>query len=125
MKAYQRTGAMAPDERASDLIARAKRGEGRRDVAAVVAHLERRSVTPAPATLELADVRRLAAVRERLNLALRTASTLPALRAEVAALSADLEDEAADTVRDLDCAPGADRAPSTPRESAAGKEYGE
>lgn len=98
------------------------------------ARLERasRSVTPAPATLSLADARNLNAVRERLRLALRTADTLPALRSAVAELASDLEsalapapdEHEADTVRDLVRPWEGDCAPATPRDSALGEEYG-
>lgn len=82
-----------------------------------------------PATLDLSDVRRLDMVRERLNLALRAADTLTELRAYVCALSADLED----TIACEQCpqteratAPNwtDEQAPSTPRESPEGREYG-
>lgn len=94
---------------------------------------ERRSISPVPATLPLADVRRLNAVRERLCHALRVADTLAELRAYVTELAADLEDAFAprddvDTAADTVRTPGApwdgDAAPSTPRGSELGEEYG-
>lgn len=97
-----------------------------------------RSLSPAPATLPLADVRRLNAVRERLCHALRVADTLTDLRAYVAELASDIEgelrpseaqaltpeDQVADTVRIYTRPWDDDSAPSTPRGSELGEEYG-
>ncbi len=92
-----------------------------------------RSITPAPVTLPLADVRRNNAVRERLLHALRVADTLGALRTYVVQLADDLlqpgaldpepEELAAETMRSY-CPPWDEIAPGTPRDSAAGKEFG-
>lgn len=87
-----------------------------------------RSLSPALATLPLADVRRLDAVRERLCHALRTADTLTDLRAYVAELASDIEGElieeqAPDTVRHRQQWED-DRAPATPRDSTLGEEFG-
>jgi hypothetical protein len=88
-------------------------------------------VTPVPATLPLADVRRINAVRERLCYALRVANTLSGLRTYVAALASDLEaavtppdEHAPDTVRTYTAPWDGDAAPPTPRASALGEEYG-
>lgn len=87
-----------------------------------------RSLTPAPATLSLADVTRLDVVRERLCLALRVATTLGALRAAVAELACDLEgaaeERAPDTERQFGAPWDGDAAPATPRASELGEEYG-
>lgn len=98
-----------------------------------------RSLSPAPTTLPLADVRRLNAVRERLCHALRVADTLGALRAYVTELASDIEevvdptspavredDASADTERaPVGTAPwDSDTAPPTPRDSDLGEEYG-
>lgn len=86
----------------------------------------KRSISPVPATLPLGDVRSLAAVRERLCHALRVADTLPRLRACVAELASDIEDEetAPATVRTYGAPWEGDSAPPTPRASALGEEYG-
>lgn len=87
-----------------------------------------RSLSPVPNTLDLDDVRSLNAVRERLQLALRTSNTLPALRACVATLASDLEEATADpppdTVRTYSAPWEGDSAPPTPRASELGEEYG-
>jgi hypothetical protein len=106
-----------------------------------------RSLSPVPTTLSLEDVRKLNAIRGRLQHALRTSDSLPVLRAYVAELACDIEDalapgafllstrvlrpaprahedeHAADTLRSYRD-PWEDQAPSTPHDSAAGKEYG-
>lgn len=88
-----------------------------------------RSLSPAPTTLDLDDVRRPEAVRERLRLALRTTDTLAGLRAYVAALASDIEDAAAEdsaprTERMFGAPWEGDAAPPTPRASELGEEYG-
>lgn len=96
-----------------------------------------RSMSPAPTTLPLADVRRLNAVRERLNHALRVADTLGALRTYVTELASDLQDVASgdtvaptpeyaapDTQRMFGAPWDGDAAPATPRASEIGEEYG-
>jgi hypothetical protein len=88
-----------------------------------------RSITPTPATLSLADVHNLAAVRERLCHALRVTDTLTGLRTYVAELASDLElaqaeDGAPDTVRTYSAPWEGDSAPATPRASELGEEYG-
>lgn len=88
-----------------------------------------RSISPLPATLPLADVRRLDAVHARLCHALRVADTLPGLRTYVAELASDIEsatadDAAPDTVRTFGAPWEGDSAPSTPRASELGEEYG-
>lgn len=88
-----------------------------------------RSITPTPATLSLADARRLDAVRERLCHALRVADTLSGLRAYVAEVASDIEvaaaeDRAPDTERVFGAPWEGDSAPPTPRVSPQGEEYG-
>ncbi len=88
-----------------------------------------RSLTPSPATLPLADVRRLDAVRERLCHGLRVTDTLSGLRAYVTELASELEDAAGeqrapDTERVFGAPWEGDAAPSTPRASDLGEEYG-
>lgn len=88
-----------------------------------------RSISPLPATLPLADVRRLEAVRSRLCHALRTADTLSGLRTYVTELASDLEsvvadEPAPDTVRQFGAPWEGDSAPPTPRASELGEEYG-
>jgi hypothetical protein len=98
-----------------------------------------RSISPAPATLSLADVRRLDAVRERLCHALRVTDTLTGLRTYVAELASAIESElrapavvtidadaepAADTQRMFGAPWDGDSAPPTPRASTLGEEYG-
>jgi hypothetical protein len=90
-----------------------------------------RSISPVPATLPLADVTKPGAVRERLAQALRLADTFIDLRTYVVELASDLEaaerdpvDAMADTQR-MQGAPWDDEcAPSTPRGSPLGEEYG-
>lgn len=104
-----------------------------------VAALGGRSLSPMPATLPLADVRRMNAIVGRLGLALRTSETLADLRRHCAALAADIQDgvidpsgaeHAADTAPDTTREPQShrpwdgDSAPATPRDSALGEEYG-
>jgi hypothetical protein len=91
-----------------------------------------RSISPVPATLNLADARNLNAVRERLLLGLRTTDALGTLRAFVVELVDDIgtgaldpepEELAADTLRSYGH-PADDSAPPTPRDSPEGEEYG-
>jgi hypothetical protein len=91
-----------------------------------------RSMSPVPATLDLEDVRKINAVRERLRLGLRTTDTLGALRAFVVELVDDMqagaldpqpEEQAADTLRSYGH-PDDESAPPTPRDSPEGEEYG-
>ena len=93
-----------------------------------------RSISPLPATLPLADVRRLNAVRERLLLALRTADTLGALRSDVATLASDMQDLSGLTEEDHSAPTQRmpvshrpwddDAAPATSRDTELGREFG-
>lgn len=102
-----------------------------------------RAITPIPATLPIADARRLESVRERLRHALRVSTTLAVLRTYVAELACDLKtalseaeaptltpyteepaDPLADTQRMIAAPWDDDCAPPTPRASTLGEEYG-
>lgn len=91
--------------------------------------VQRRSTTPAPVTLPLADATRLDSVRERLCHSLRVADTLADLRACVAEVASDIESALAeehgpDTDRMTGAPWDGDCAPPTPRVSELGEEFG-
>lgn len=114
---------MSAAEHAAELVARAKRGQGRKAIRDVVEYLER--LNP-PSVADVA----LAGVRARLMYAVTTAPTLPALRSACVELASDLED-VADAAPDTERAPPGyphpwegDAAPPTPRDSPLGQEFG-